>query len=128
VLEGEVFEFIVLGVGVNLGAEPPVEGAGAVDAEPEVLLGAFLDRFAHHYEPGHPAFAGAVTSYYRDVCASLGLRVRAITVEGAVVEGEAVDVDEHGGLVVRTGGGLETVPVRRGRAPRRRVAGPGAEG
>ena len=109
VLEGEVFEHVVLGVGVNVGTPPGVDGAGAVDADPEVLLNAFLERFARHYEPGHPAFAGAVTEDYRRVCATLGRRIRATTAEGAVVEGEAIDIDEHGGLIVRTGDGLGVV-------------------
>ena len=108
-LEGEMFEFVVLGVGVNLGTPPPVEGSGALEADAGELLGVFLERFAHHYEPGHPAFAGAVAGYYREVCTTLGRRVRAVAVDGAVVEGEAVDVDEHGGLVVRVDGGLEAV-------------------
>ena len=46
---------------------------------------------------------------YREVCATLGTRVRAATAGGAVVEGEAVDVDERGGLVVRTPAGDEVV-------------------
>ncbi len=35
--------------------------------------------------------------------------MRATTVGGAAVEGEAVDVDEAGGLVIRTAAGLEVV-------------------
>ena len=46
---------------------------------------------------------------YREVCATLGTRVRAATAGGAVVEGEAVDLDERGGLVVRTPAGDEVV-------------------
>jgi BirA family biotin operon repressor/biotin-[acetyl-CoA-carboxylase] ligase len=46
---------------------------------------------------------------YRHVCATIGTRVRATTTSGLVVEGEAVEVDDAGGLVVRTGNGLEVV-------------------
>jgi BirA family biotin operon repressor/biotin-[acetyl-CoA-carboxylase] ligase len=70
---------------------------------------AFLETFAYHYEPAHPAFAGAVVEGYRRACDTLGRRVRATTTTGAVVEGEAVDVDERGALVVRTSSGLEVV-------------------
>jgi biotin-(acetyl-CoA carboxylase) ligase len=35
--------------------------------------------------------------------------VRATTAGGAVVEGEAVDLDERGGLVVRTPTGVQVV-------------------
>jgi BirA family biotin operon repressor/biotin-[acetyl-CoA-carboxylase] ligase len=110
VLEGDRFAFVVLGVGVNLGDAPDVAGAGALGpVDPEVLLGGFLEVFARHYEPAHPAFAGAVVEGYRRVCGTLGRRVVATTVEGGTVEGEAVDVDERGALVVRTPSGLEAV-------------------
>lgn len=110
VLEGEAFAFVVLGVGLNLEAAPDVPGAGALGgSDPEPLLGAFLEAFARHYEPGHPAFAGAVVEGYRRVCATLGRRVRAASTDGVSVEGEAVDVDARGGLVVRTGSGLHVV-------------------
>jgi len=110
VLEGDRFAFVVLGAGVNLGGAPDVPGAEALgEADPELLLGTFLEAFARHYEPAHPAFAGAVLEGYRRLCATLGHRVVATTVGGAIVEGEAVDVDERGGLVVRTPSGLEMV-------------------
>jgi BirA family biotin operon repressor/biotin-[acetyl-CoA-carboxylase] ligase len=109
-LEGETFAFVVLGVGVNLGTAPGVPGAGALgEVDPASLLVAFLETFAYHYEPAHPAFAGAVVEGYRRACDTLGRRVRATTTAGAVVEGEAVDVDERGALVVRTSSGLEVV-------------------
>jgi BirA family biotin operon repressor/biotin-[acetyl-CoA-carboxylase] ligase len=49
-----------------------------------------------------------VIAAYRDGCATLGARVRATT-SGAVVEGEAMDLDERGGLVVRTPTGEQVV-------------------
>ncbi|MEX2420221.1 MAG: biotin--[acetyl-CoA-carboxylase] ligase [Actinomycetota bacterium] len=104
------FEYVVVGVGVNLGAPPPdLPEAGAVQAEADELLEAFLSSFARGYEPEHPAFAGAVVSAYREVCATIGTRVQATTSDGAVVVGEAVDVDELGGLVVHTDVGDEVV-------------------
>ena len=104
VLDGDRFAFVVLGVGVNLGEPPPdVPGAGAVDAEDEELLTGFLRRFSDGYAPVHPAFAGTVIARYRERCATLGERVRATTTDGDVVVGEATDVDDAGGLVVRTG-------------------------
>ncbi len=108
-LEVEGFAFVVLGVGVNLGAVPDVPGAGALEAEPDVVLESFLRDFARAYEPSTAAFAPEVVASYRELCATLGRRVRARTTSGAVVEGEAVDVDEDGSLVVRTATGLETV-------------------
>jgi BirA family biotin operon repressor/biotin-[acetyl-CoA-carboxylase] ligase len=104
------FEHVVIGVGVNLGAPPAdLPEAGAVEAEDAELLEAFLASFVRGYEPAHPAFAGAVVAAYREVCATLGVRVRATTSTSEVVEGEAVDVEERGGLVVRTPAGDEIV-------------------
>jgi BirA family biotin operon repressor/biotin-[acetyl-CoA-carboxylase] ligase len=109
-LIGDRLEHAALGVGVNLGPPPAdLPDAGAVDAPDVDLLEAFLGIFVRRYEPGHPAFPGAVAAAYRERCATIGERVRATTVDGASVEGDAVDVDELGGLVVRTEDGLEVV-------------------
>jgi BirA family biotin operon repressor/biotin-[acetyl-CoA-carboxylase] ligase len=107
-LLGDRLDHVVIGIGVNLG-QPPREhpDAGAVDAEDDELLTAFLRAFARRYRPGHPAVPGSVVAAYRERCATLGLSVRAITTNGTVVEGEAVDVDEAGGLVVRAADGTE---------------------
>jgi BirA family biotin operon repressor/biotin-[acetyl-CoA-carboxylase] ligase len=107
-IRGERFEHVVLGVGVNLGDPPAdVPGAGAVDADPEGLLGAFLKAFVDGY--GDPAFARRVIADYRETCATLGRQVRARTTGGAVTQGRAVDVDPAGGLVVETPVGPEVV-------------------
>jgi BirA family biotin operon repressor/biotin-[acetyl-CoA-carboxylase] ligase len=109
-LDRDRIDHAVLGVGVNLGTPPPdVPNAGAVDAVDEDLLAGFLAAFARRYEPRSGAFATSVVGDYRERCATLGLRVRARTVGGGVVEGVATDVDEAGGLVVRADGGTETV-------------------
>lgn len=109
-LTGDRFEHVVVGIGVNLGTPPAAfPEAGAVDAGDEELLVAFVREFARRYRPGEPAFAEVLVSAYRERCSTLGTRVRATTVRGVTVEGEAVDVDEAGGLVVRTGDGLEVV-------------------
>lgn len=109
-LAGDRFEFVTLGIGVNLRAPPAdLPDAGAVEAGDEDLLTAFLRAFAERYEPGHPEFARAVVAAYRPRCATLGTPVRARTERGAVVEGEAVDVDETGALMIRVAGAVETV-------------------
>ncbi|HEX6230623.1 MAG TPA: biotin--[acetyl-CoA-carboxylase] ligase [Actinomycetota bacterium] len=109
-VEADRFEHVVVGVGVNLGAPPgDVPGAGAVDVADEDLLGAFLAAFAGRYAPADPGFPAAVVDAYRGVCATIGARVRARTTAGHTVQGRAVDVEGTGGLVIRTGGGLEVV-------------------
>lgn len=110
VVSGERFEHVVLGLGVNIGAPPPdVPEAAALDADDRELLEAFLRAFADAYLPARPSFSAAVLERYRPLCATLGRRVRAFTTDGKTVEGEAVDVDETGALVVGTSDGLELV-------------------
>ncbi|HEU4355053.1 MAG TPA: biotin--[acetyl-CoA-carboxylase] ligase [Actinomycetota bacterium] len=106
----DVLDYVVLGVGVNLGGAPGVSGAAALsDAEPADVLGAFLEAFAKDLQPSRAAFARDVIGRYRTVCATIGRRVRATTTDGALVEGEALDVDDAGGLIVRMDAGLRTV-------------------
>jgi BirA family transcriptional regulator, biotin operon repressor / biotin---[acetyl-CoA-carboxylase] ligase len=103
-------EFVVVGIGVNLGSPPSdVPNAAAVHADDEMLLTAFLDAFAHAYRPSNESFGHDVVASYRDVCSTLGNRIRARTTGGKVVEGDAVDVDETGSLVVRVGETVERV-------------------
>jgi BirA family biotin operon repressor/biotin-[acetyl-CoA-carboxylase] ligase len=108
---GGRFEHVVLGVGLNLESAPAgVTGSAAIGkAEPAVVLGAFVEAFASRYTPADPAFADHVVRAYREVCETLGRRVRAVTSGGRTVSGEAVDLDEYGGLVLRTPAGLATV-------------------
>jgi BirA family biotin operon repressor/biotin-[acetyl-CoA-carboxylase] ligase len=109
-LSGDRFDHVVLGLGVNLEAPPEgVAGAGAVEAGDEELLTAFVLGFSRAYRPEDPAFGDDVLRAYRERCATLGRRVRARTTDGDVVEGEAADLDDDGGLVVRTTGGPEVV-------------------
>ncbi len=101
-------EHVVLGVGVNLGAAPEVPGAGAASAaDPADVLGRFLEDFARDYRSAD--LRSVVATRYRPLCATLGRRVRASTVEGELVEGVAEDLDELGGLLVRTDAGQRTV-------------------
>ncbi len=104
------FEHAVVGIGANLGSAPAaVPEAGAIDAVDAELLAAFLRAFVADYRPDRQDFADVLLGAYRARCATFGTRVRATTVSGEVVEGEAVDVDDAGGLVVHAGGGVQTV-------------------
>ena len=103
-------EFVVVGIGVNLESPPSdVPNAAAVEADDETLLTAFLHRFAQGYRPSSESFGHDVVASYRNVCSTLGTRIRARTTGGKVVEGDAVDVDETGALVVRVGERIERV-------------------
>ena len=126
-LRGDRIEHVLLGVGVNVAAAPAVADAAALgDVEPAEVLESFLVAFAGLYEPGHPAFPGATVFAYRKVSATIGTRVRVTTTAGLVTEGEAVDLDDEGGLVVRTDDGLGV--VRFGDVEQLRPGATGASG
>ena len=117
VVDGTI-EYLVLGVGVNLAMQPGdfpdqirstatslVMEGGVPD--PEGLLGVFLASFHNAYHDD--AFPASVVARYREVCITLGRRVRATVLDGSTVEGSAVDLDDHGGLVIETDSGRQTV-------------------
>ncbi len=109
-LEGRSVLYVVLGVGVNVGAAPAIAGAAPLGgADPSTLLHAFLMCFRQRYGPQAPDFASEVTDAYRAVSATLGERVAATTLDGTEVEGLALDVDEAGNLLVRTDAGVARV-------------------
>lgn len=110
-VQDEAVAHLFLGIGVNVALDEAdfpedlrdtatslkIEG-GTV--EPLVLLGSFLTRFRGAWDPADPRHARRTILAYREVCDTLGRRVRATTVDGRVVEGTAERLDEHGGLVV----------------------------
>lgn len=108
-VSGSHLHYLILGVGVNVSMGesdfPDEIRASATSltleggsAEPVALLGRFLSGFRDAWRPHGPDFPGDVLRRYRAVCITLGRRVRATTADGTVVEGEATDLDEHGGL------------------------------
>jgi BirA family transcriptional regulator, biotin operon repressor / biotin---[acetyl-CoA-carboxylase] ligase len=106
---------VVIGIGLNVDTradELPVETAtslvlaGAEDIDRTALLAAILTRLDARYaqwaDCGGDAAAAGLIDAYRSACATLGQRVRVALGDNTVVEGEAVDVDALGRLVVRT--------------------------
>ncbi|MEW1955027.1 biotin--[acetyl-CoA-carboxylase] ligase [Terrabacter sp. NPDC080008] len=118
---------VVVGTGVNVDqtrAELPVDTATSLalagaDVRREDLLLAYLDHLlavlpGAGSEPAvrpDRATAGevaAVRTAYRESCSTVGLEVRVHLPTGHAVEGTALDVDDAGGLVVRTPDGPRT--------------------
>jgi BirA family biotin operon repressor/biotin-[acetyl-CoA-carboxylase] ligase len=110
-VHGRELQHVVIGVGVNLRSVPAgIEDAaslGPVDGGE--LLTAFLGRFREGYVPGAEALSHLVIREYAPLCATLGRRVRASTIDGRVIEGEAVDLDPNGNLVVAADGARAVV-------------------
>ena len=105
---------VVVGAGVNLTQAPGdlpgqtrlqptsvvIEGA---PADAQGLLTAYLRRLAHWYD--RAGFQPAVRDAFRRRCSTIGRRVRATTVDGTTVEGEATAIGELGELIVATPAG-----------------------
>jgi BirA family biotin operon repressor/biotin-[acetyl-CoA-carboxylase] ligase len=113
---------VVAGIGLNVtlrSDELPVptatslaiEGSEVVDREP--VLRAVLREIERWY--GELALAGGdaracgLRDAYRAACATLGHRVRVELPGSRVVDGEAIDIDEEGRLVIAGAGDRETV-------------------
>lgn len=113
-VEGDRVRSVVVGAGVNLtqtlddfpgGARLPptslaIEGA---PADAQALLAAYLRRLAHWYDGS--GLQPRVVDAFRERCATIGRRVHATTVDGAVVEGEATGIGDRGELLVATADG-----------------------
>ncbi len=103
----------VLGIGLNvaLAADQLVvptatslrlEGSDAAAHVVAAAVLGSLDRWYARWDAGESLVAD-----YRARCGTLGRRVR-VQVPGGAVEGVAEDIDEEGGLVVRTDAGVRT--------------------
>jgi BirA family biotin operon repressor/biotin-[acetyl-CoA-carboxylase] ligase len=116
---------VVVGIGLNVSSredELPVptatslavEGSEVVDRDP--LLRAVLREIERRYGglalAGGDALACGLGDAYREACATLGRQVRVELPGSRVVEGEAVDIDGEGRLVVAGADGR--VPVGAG--------------
>lgn len=122
VVEGAELTAVVVGMGMNVRWPQPlpaelaatataVDRVAGRDVAVDDVLGAWLAAFDGRYEAllaegGIRATADA----HRAACSTLGRRVRVELADGAL-EGEAVDVDEDGHLVVDAGGARRTVAV-----------------
>jgi BirA family biotin operon repressor/biotin-[acetyl-CoA-carboxylase] ligase len=106
-MSGGSVDHVVLGAGVNVAMVteefPPELRSGATslaieggDTDDAGLLARFLTTMKRAWPPDGPE----VVARYREVCDTLGRRVRATTSSGAVVEGTATEISSTGGLVV----------------------------
>lgn len=112
---------VVVGVGLNVSAaaaDLPSTGTslalcGARRVDRAELLAAVLAAVEQEYlmwrrAGGH---ADAAAAAYRSLCTTLGATVRVSVPAGGEVAGVAVDIDDGGRLVVRTGSGDRALSV-----------------
>ncbi len=107
---------VVVGLGLNVGlgaADLPVPTATSTSLEGVVLhreellvgvLGRLRERYLAWLAAGGDAGAAGLSADYRAACLTLGARVRVHLPGGGTLEGEALDVDEAGRLLVRADG------------------------
>jgi BirA family biotin operon repressor/biotin-[acetyl-CoA-carboxylase] ligase len=101
VADGEL-RHVVVGVGVNLGEPPPVDGAASLgEVDGAELLAGFVAAFHGRYDPASGS-ADDILSLARATSVTLGRAVAATRLDGMHVRGRAVDLDPLGGLVVET--------------------------
>jgi len=110
----------VVGIGMNVTlreSELPVPAAislsltGAATTDRDTILRAALRGVGTEYARWVAAGgdAQAVLPGYREICATLGMRVRAQLPSGQAVEGVAVDVRDDGALVIDGANGAAPV-------------------
>jgi BirA family transcriptional regulator, biotin operon repressor / biotin---[acetyl-CoA-carboxylase] ligase len=109
-VEGDELHHVVLGIGMNLGVPPDVDGAASVPGvDAAALLEEFLTRLHRSYRPHDEGFDASVLAAWRRASVTLGRRVRATDARGHDVAGVAVDVDERGGLIVERPDGARSI-------------------
>ncbi|WP_235018323.1 biotin--[acetyl-CoA-carboxylase] ligase [Thermomonospora echinospora] len=122
ILAEKVADAVVVGVGLNVSLrtdELPVPTATSLACEDatfqerEALLRAVLRELETWYREwtalkGDPETSGLRTAY-KDLCATLGRRVRVLLPGDRTLTGEAVDIDAAGCLVVATPEGDQVV-------------------
>ena len=82
-----------------------------LDREPvlRAVLRSLGQRYQDFQAADGDAVAAGLLAAYRSACTTLGRRVRVELPAGRAIEGEALDVDEAGRLVVRTAAGATTL-------------------
>jgi BirA family biotin operon repressor/biotin-[acetyl-CoA-carboxylase] ligase len=113
---------VVVGVGLNVSTtadELPVAtatslalaGAGDVDRSALLVdvLRSLAARYAQWTVSRGDARACGLADTYRAACTTLGRVVQVRLAGGEMIEGTAVDVDDLGRLLIRTGAGLRPV-------------------
>lgn len=71
------------------------------------VLASVLTHLEVHYSAG----VTALLDRYRELCVTLGTRVRALLMPTGEAVGQAADIDEHGGLILETGSARGTIGV-----------------
>ena len=107
--EADMVSFLNMGLGLNVNNDPPPEVERATSIRRALgkkvpraaLLDAFLSRFHRRL---HEEGLDDAIAQWKEISVTIGRRVRVVT-RNDTTEGTALDVDDAGALVVRTGEG-----------------------
>lgn len=111
--ESDKVRFLVVGIGINLNAkatELPKMATSIKEASGQAIdridfARAFLEELDKHYLIFKARGFGPILQEWRDFSATLGRRVR-VDFKSRHIEGQAMDVDDSGALVVRMDNGF----------------------
>jgi len=111
--ELDIARFLVIGAGLNVNNDKKTLLPGATSLKEHAgetinrvnLLQEILSHIEDNYLLFQKKGAGAIADKWRDYNVTLGRRVR-VSLPGEHIEGEALDIDEDGGLVLRTDAGI----------------------
>jgi len=110
--EQDAIDFIILGIGINVNSSKKELVKGATSIKEELrrnsskvtLAKRTLELLEKYYSVAQDDFETIIT-VWRDLSATLGTRVK-VNVHNKALEGQAMDVDENGALIVRSDNGF----------------------
>ncbi len=112
--------YLVIGTGVNVAQRMDDFPAELRDAATSVameggqadvasLLRAYLSALKREYDPTGDGLRGSLVAEYRELCTTIGRRVRATTTSGEHVVGTAMGIGAGGDLLVETSAGQASI-------------------
>jgi len=111
--EQDLTMFVILGIGINVNTRPSLLPKNATSISKELgedyskvdLAKKLLKNVESHYTLFKENKFNSIIDEWKDLSATLGKRVK-ITDKAHTVEGQAIDIDEGGALVVRLDSGF----------------------
>ncbi|MDD4956742.1 MAG: biotin--[acetyl-CoA-carboxylase] ligase [Candidatus Omnitrophica bacterium] len=112
--EQDMVDFLIVGIGVNVntplqllpeGSTSLKEEAGDKDVDRNVLLAKVLEDFESRYSVFRDKGFASLVDECREMSIVLGKEINVMPGRGAPLSGTAVDIDEHGALVIRDASG-----------------------
>ncbi len=118
-IESNYIKYILVGIGLNVNNKIPVElGSTAISLKeikgrdiPRIpLLRSILLQIDHYYVTlFKKKDYDEILSEWKKHSTTIGRTVKAVTIDGKIIVGRAVDVDKNGALIIETSHGLEKI-------------------